>query len=237
MSLIDISGLESGYGKLMILNEINLRIEPGELVAIFGPNGSGKSTLAKTIFGELPATDGLIKYKGNELNSKPAESRSSYGMGYVPQEENTFPLLTVEENLRVGLIRKNVKKVNESLGIAYEMFPRLRERSNQLAKTLSGGERKMLALASAIVISSDFLLIDEPTSGLAPIIVDSLIEKTLEIANSGITILWIVGDDAIKILPHANRRFLMMYGMIKGEWSNKDPISSKEIVELYFQED
>jgi ABC-type branched-subunit amino acid transport system ATPase component len=215
MSLIDISGLESGYGKLMILNEINLRIEPGELVAIFGPNGSGKSTLAKTIFGELPATDGLIKYKGNELNSKPAESRSSYGM---------------------GLIRKNVKKVNESLGIAYEMFPRLRERSNQLAKTLSGGERKMLALASAIVISSDFLLIDEPTSGLAPIIVDSLIEKTLEIANSGITILWIVGDDAIKILPHANRRFLMMYGMIKGEWSNKDPISSKEIAELYFQE-
>ena len=80
------------------------------------------------------------------------------------------------------------------------------------------------------------MLIDEPTSGLAPIIVDSLIEKTLEIANSGITILWIVGDDAIKILPHADRRFLMMYGMIKGEWSNKDPISSKEIAELYFQE-
>ena len=236
MSLIDISGLESGYGKLKILNKIDLRIEPGELIAIFGPNGSGKSTLAKTIFGELPLIDGSIKFKGVELESKPAESRSSYGMGYVPQEDNTFQLLTVEENIRVGLTRKDVKEVNDSLGIAYEMFPRLRERSNQLAKTLSGGERQMLAVASAIVMSSEFLLIDEPTSGLAPIIVDSLIEKTLEIANSGITILWIVGDDAIKILPHADRRFLMMYGMIKGEWSNKDQFESKEIAELYFQE-
>tara|TARA_B110000014_G_scaffold231137_1_gene193018 strand:+ start:551 stop:1264 length:714 start_codon:yes stop_codon:yes gene_type:complete len=236
MSLLDISEIESGYGNLTILKKISIKIEAGELVAIFGPNGSGKSTLAKTIFGELSTTNGLIKYKSTELNLKPAESRSSYGMGYVPQENNTFPLLTVEENLRVGLIRKDFKKVNEDIEIAYEMFPRLRERSKQLAKTLSGGERKMLALASAIVIGSEFVLIDEPTSGLAPIVVDSLIEKTLEIANSGVTILWIVGDDAIKILPSAERRFLMRSGMIKGEWSIEDPITSKELAELYFKE-
>lgn len=222
---------------LPVLHGASCHIETGELVSLFGPNGAGKTTLARAIFGEIPVHAGTLTYQDSDLSRLSVEKRTELKMAYVPQENSTFPALTVEENIRVGLTAQKRRDVSQRLQYAYDMFPVLGERRHQGANTLSGGERKMLSLASAVVLESEFLLIDEPTSGLAPIVVDSLIEKTVEIARSGITVLWIVGDDANKILPLADRRYLMKSGLIVGEWDKEQQLTSEELAELYFQTD
>ena len=222
---------------LPVLHGASCYIQTGELVSLFGPNGAGKTTLARAIFGEIPIHSGTLTYQDSDLSRLSVEKRTELRMAYVPQENSTFPTLTVEENIRVGLTAQKGLDVSQRLQYAYEMFPVLGERRHQGANTLSGGERKMLSLASAVVLESDFLLIDEPTSGLAPIVVDDLIEKTVEIAKSGITVLWIVGDDANKILPLADRRYLMKSGLIVGEWNKEQQLTSEELAELYFQTD
>lgn len=234
---LNVSDLQSGYSMLPVLHGASCHVETGELVSLFGPNGAGKTTLARAIFGEIPVHAGTLTYGDSDLSRLSVEKRTDLKMAYVPQENSTFPDLTVEENIRVGLTAQKRRDVSERLQYAYDMFPVLGERRYQGANTLSGGERKMLSLASAVVLESDFLLIDEPTSGLAPIVVDGLIEKTVEIAKSGITVFWIVGDDANKILPLADRRYLMKSGLIVGEWSKQQQLTSEELAELYFQTD
>lgn len=234
MALLEVSGLESGYDKLPVLHGVSLRVDHGELVAIFGPNGAGKSTLAKTLFGFLPSIAGRIVFADRDLKDLPPERRSGLGMAYVPQETNTFSALTIEENIRVGLIGRKDVDSTQALQQAFQLFPALAERRSQSANTLSGGERQMLALASAVVLEPEFLIVDEPTSGLAPIVVDGLIERMLRIAKGGTTILWIVGDGADKVLPHADRRYLMQSGVIGGEWSGADRFDGDRMAELYF---
>ncbi len=234
MALLDVTRMESGYGKLPVLHGVNITVEAGELAAVFGPNGAGKSTMAKSVFGKLPLSAGQITYDGQRLDAVTTERMNGLGLAYVPQEANSFPALSVEDNLRVGLAGRRGIDTRTALDRAYDMFPVLGSRRRQRASTLSGGERQMLALASAVVLEPKFLLVDEPTSGLAPIIVDGLIEKTLEIAGTGTTILWIVGDDAPKILPHADRRFLMQSGVIAGEWAKNETLEENDLAELFF---
>ena len=234
MALFEVTHLQTGYGRLPVLHGVDFNVEAGELATVFGPNGAGKSTMAKSVFGKLPLSAGQIMYDGRQLNGMPTERLNGLGLAYVPQESNSFPTLSVEENLRVGLAGRRGVGLKSALEGAYDMFPALRSRRDQRASTLSGGERQMLALASAVVLEPRFLVLDEPTSGLAPIIVDGLIEKTLEIAAAGTTILWIVGDDATKILPHADRSYLMQSGVIAGEWATNETLQESELAELFF---
>ncbi len=234
MALLEVANLHSGYGKLPVLHGVNFSVGAGELAAVFGPNGAGKSTMAKSVFGRLTLSAGKITYDGQLLNAIPTERLNGLGLAYVPQESNGFPTLSVDDNLRVGLAGRRGVQLKPALERAYDMFPALGGRRGQRASTLSGGERQMLALASAVVLEPEFLLVDEPTSGLAPIIVDGLIEKTLEIAGTGTTILWIVGDDAMKILPHADRSYLMQSGVIAGEWTKNETLKESELAELFF---
>lgn len=234
MAMLEVNGLHAGYGRVPVLHGIELGVEEGDLVAVFGPNGAGKSTMAKSLFGLLPCERGTIVFDGRPLNGLATDRLSALGLAYVPQESNTFRGLSVEDNLLVGLAGRRDLERNAALDKAYAMFPVLGERRRQGANTLSGGERQMLALACAVVLEPRFLVIDEPTSGLAPIIVDGLIEKALEIARGGATVLWIVGDDASKILPVVDRRYLMRSGVIAGQWSSSERTSDAELAELYF---
>jgi len=234
MALLNITDLQSGYGGLPVLHGVNLHVNAGEVIALFGPNGAGKTTLAKTVFGNLPITGGDITYNGKLLADKSVETRAKMGLAFVPQESNTFPALTVEENLNVGLIGKSRSQIGMAMQHAYDMFPKLAERRYQVASTLSGGERQMLALASAVVTKPNLLVVDEPTGGLAPIIVEGLVERTLQIAKEGTTILWIIGDDSEKILPFADRGYLMQSGLMAGEWSETSELTNEMLAELYF---
>lgn len=234
MSLLEVNGVESGYGKLTILHGVSMHVEENEIVAVFGPNGAGKSTLMHTIFGLLPLMSGSIKFDGQDLNTVPAESIEERGMAYVPQEFNTFPALTVEENLKIGLIGGKTDRIGSAIERAFETFPPLEVRRNNKAGTLSGGERQMLALACAIVLSPRLLVLDEPTSGLAPIMVDTIINHTLDVSKAGTTILWVVGDDTTKILKHASRAYMLQSGTTEGEWSADNLRDEKALAELYF---
>lgn len=233
MSLLDVIELVAGYGKTPILHGTSLRVEGGETIALFGPNGAGKSTFVKTLFGLLPASAGEIRFDGQSIVGRPAQGMARLGLACVPQEGNTFPSLSVEENLRVaeaGMAERRRSALDE----AYALFPILRERRHQRAGTLSGGERQMLAIASAMLARPRLLVLDEPTSGLAPIIVGQLIEQTLAFAAAGTTILWIVGDSAERILPRVSRAYLMQAGTVSGEWAAGAVPDEAAIVELYF---
>jgi len=234
MSLLEVNSVESGYGKLPVLHGVSMRVEKNEIVAVFGPNGAGKSTLMHTIFGLLPLMNGSISFDGQDLREVPAESISKRGMAYVPQESNTFPALTVEENLKIGLISGAEDGQGTAIEKVFETFPPLLVRRNNRAGTLSGGERQMLALASAIVLAPRLLVLDEPTSGLAPIMVDSIISHTLEVSKAGTTILWVVGDDTTKILKHADRAYMLQSGVTEGEWAADELRDEKALAELYF---
>lgn len=234
MAMLEVIGLRAGYGLVPVLHGVDLHVEEGDLVALFGPNGAGKSTLAKSLFGLLSREMGSVVFDGRPIDRLPTDRLNAMGIAYVPQEGNTFPALSVEDNLLVGLAGRRDINRNGALDKAYAMFPVLGERRRQGANTLSGGERQMLALACAVVLKPRFLVIDEPTSGLAPIIVDGLIQKALEIAHGGATVLWIVGDDASKILPAVDKRYLMRSGVIAGQWSGEEAMSDSDLAELYF---
>ena len=234
MSLLEVTGVESGYGKLPVLHGVSLHVDENEIVAVFGPNGAGKSTLMHTVFGLLPLMKGAVTFDGEDLGQIPAEGIEGRGMAYVPQESNTFPALTVEENLKIGLFGGEPSSMRAAIGQGLETFPALQVRRRQRAGTLSGGERQMLALACAIVLAPRLLVLDEPTSGLAPILVDTIIAHALDFAKAGTTILWVVGDDTTKILKHANRAYMLQSGVIEGEWAADELHDEKALAELYF---
>lgn len=237
MRLLEISDLESGYGKLRILHGISLYVADGEIVALFGPNGAGKTTLAKAIFGLLPRSRGSVTFDGLDLGRRTPESLRRLRIAYVPQERNVFPALSVQENLKLGLVGVTAHRISRAIDSVLENFPALRERRHQKAALLSGGERQMLAIASAFVSEPRFLVLDEPTSGLAPVVVGRLIERTLAAAQAGTTILWIIGDDPTRTARHAHRSYLLQSGMIGGEWSADELTRGLQLSELYFDTD
>lgn len=233
MALLELNGVESGYGKIPILHEVNLEVEEREIVAILGPNGAGKSTLLKTIFGLLPLKKGSIRFKGRDLRDCRTELLPSLGMAYVPQEGHTFPDLTVEENLILSIPTK--KRTDTSLSYRMtKLFPRLRERSHQRAKTLSGGERQMLALAGGMIGEPLFLALDEPTAGLAPSIVDDLVRKVLEFREGGATILWVIQEHPERILRDCDRVHLLQAGRISDGMDSSGLLKDGAVQDVIF---
>ena len=230
--LLKVTNVYAGYVKdLYILQGINFRIAPGELVAVIGPNGAGKSTLAKAIFGLLTPERGQIVFKGQNIVGLKSDKIVRRGMCYVPQIGNVFASLSIEENLEMGAFIRS-GSLNLLKQKIYNMFPKLGSRRRQKAGTLSGGERQMLAMGKALMLEPDLLLLDEPSAALSPILVNSVLEQVKTINQTGTAIV-LVEQNAKKALAMADRGYVLENGRDRFEGSGEDLLNDPKVGELY----
>ena len=233
--LLQVESLIAGYGKKEILKGINLIVRSGEILALIGHNGAGKSTLLKAVFGLLPVWKGRVIYDGQPLNSAAPRDLLRRGMAYIPQGNRVFTDLTVRENLEIGGVTiSNMQARNEGVGRALAMFPALRDRLKQQAGTLSGGEKQMLALANALVLSPRLLLLDEPSLGLAPNLIGEALGKIQQLnRDNGVTIL-IVEQKVREVLNICHRVCCLKLGTVSYEGSPNDLLRDPELLKLAF---
>jgi len=213
--VLEIDNLSAAYGSFQALFGINLRVDAGETVGVIGPNGAGKTTLMRVISGLLPGRAGKLAFEGRALTGVPAYRVVARGIAHVPENRRLFPKLTVEENLRIGAYMPQARKhFGERLAWVYELFPRLAERRTQLAGTMSGGEQQMCAIARALMSKPKLLLLDEPSAGLAPLVVQQVFDLVRKIRSEGFTVL-IVEQNVQQLLELVDRAYLLEVGRIK----------------------
>jgi ABC-type branched-subunit amino acid transport system ATPase component len=231
--ILETSRLTAGYGKLMVLQEVSFAVKHKEIVALIGPNGSGKSTLIKSVCGLTTIFDGNIFYEGEEITGTRPDKMAHIGIGYVPQMSNVFSTLTVEENLEMGAVpRKDREEIKENINRTFSLFPVLEDRRRQRAGTLSGGERQMLAMARALMGRPRVLLLDEPTSSLAPSLAEQVFEKILEIRNEGVALV-IVEQNARRTLRISDRGCVLVQGRKVYEGTPSEILNNEEIIKIY----
>ncbi len=232
--ILEISGLRSGYGKMEILHGIDLDVNEGEIVAVLGPNGAGKTTLLNTIFGLTTIHAGEIRFRGQSIVGLKPYRIVRLGLGYAPQLNNVFPNMTVLENLQMGAyLRGSDPDVEKDIEEVFQLFPEIARRKHQKARTLSGGERQMLAVARALMSRPKILLLDEPTTGLAPKAASILMKKIAEIRDKGVTIL-VVEQNVHKALEVADRAYVLVSGRIVREAEPKT-LLEEGVEKLFFQ--
>ncbi len=231
MSLLEVKGIFSGYGGLEILRGVNLRVEEGEIVTIIGPNGAGKSTLLKTIFGLLRPSRGSIQFKGEEIVGRKPHEIVRKGISYVPQSENVFPSLTVEENLAMGAFtrRDGVRRRMEGM---FSLFPDLAARSKEPVRRMSGGQRQMVAFARALMLDPKVILLDEPSASLAPIMVGVIFDQIVDINKVGVAVV-VVEQNARQALRISNRGYVLVMGQNRLEGPGTKLLADEEVVKLY----
>ena len=210
MSLLQIADLDAGYGDLQILEDVDMAVEDGEYVTIVGPNGAGKSTVMKSVFGLTTYMGGSVRFDGEEISGLDPEQIIHKGLGYVPQTDNIFPTLTVQENLEMGAYILD-EMPRDALAEVFERFPILDERRDQKAGTMSGGQQQMLAMGRALMLDPDLLMLDEPSAGLAPDLVDEMFDKVDEINDSGTAVL-MVEQNAKEALRRCDRGYVLVSG-------------------------
>lgn len=229
--MLEVKNLSAGYGKRTILRDLTFEVGAGECVAVLGANGVGKSTLLRTLAGLLPSQQGSVALAGDDLTQKPTHRRVHDGLVLVPDGQQSFPSMSVEDNLVVGLTPLDHPNKDESLSESYEMFPRLAERRNQAAGTLSGGERQMLAIARAMLSKPKVLMLDEPSHGLAPIIVDQIAETIKEVAKTTPTLLV---EQNLSIPQFCATRVLVLdEGRITASGAPEELLFSEAVVAAY----
>ena len=211
--LLDVKGLTAGYGSVQILYGIDLHVDEGEFVTIIGPNGCGKSTFIKALFGIATYYDGDVSYAGESIERLRTDQLVNKGIAYVPQVNNVFPTLSVEENLQMGGNALPNRVLKERIERALNMFPDLRSREHDLAASLSGGERQMLAISRALISDPSFLLLDEPTAALSPLYQQQIIERIDNLRKEGITVL-IVEQNARLSLARSDRGYIFANGKV-----------------------
>ncbi|MGG6296015.1 ABC transporter ATP-binding protein [Leptolyngbya sp. AN02str] len=230
--LLIVEDVYAGYIKdLNILQGINFRLYPGELVTVIGPNGAGKSTLAKTIFGLLPPNQGSIRFQDTEIAGLRPDQIVQHGLCYVPQIANVFPTLTVEENLEMGAFTRNVPLQPLKQRI-FEAFPVLADRRKQKAGTLSGGERQQLAMGRALMLEPKLLILDEPSAALSPILVSEVFERIRQINVMGMSIM-LVEQNARRALAMSDRGYVLDAGRDRFEGRGPDLLNDPKVGELY----
>jgi branched-chain amino acid transport system ATP-binding protein len=214
-ALLEIKDLELAYGQVAVCRDISLRLDRGEIVALIGANGAGKSTTLRAIAGVLPPRSGTITFSGRDVTAMPSYERSKLGIALVPEGRRVFPFLTVRENLELGgfNVRNDTTKIRQRLDGVFAMFPRLLERSGQNAGTLSGGEQQMLALGRAMMSEPQLLCLDEPSLGLAPIVVQDIFQKIRAINAAGTSVL-LVEQNARHAFETATRGFVLQTGSV-----------------------
>ncbi len=231
-NILEVESVYAGYVEdFNVLQGINFRVTPGELVAVIGPNGAGKSTLAKTIFGLLTPNHGKIIFKGKNIARVSSDKIVRRGMCYVPQISNVFAALTIDENLEMGAFTKK-GSLKEDKDRIYTMFPRLGERHRQRAGKLSGGERQILAMGRALMLDPDLLLLDEPSAALSPILVNNIFEQIKAINRMGKAIV-LVEQNAKKALLIADRGYVLENGRDRFEGSGESLLNDPKIGRLY----
>jgi branched-chain amino acid transport system ATP-binding protein len=232
VSLLAASDVAAGYVPgVDILNGVNLTVERGELVGIIGPNGAGKSTFLKAMFGLVDVRRGSIEFDGSPITDLPAHSLVAKGIGYVPQRENVFASLTVEENLRMGVYLRP-HGWDDRRAYVIELFPRLEERLTQRAGFLSGGERQMLAMGRALMMNPSLLLLDEPSAGLSPAIQELVFERVRDIARAGVSVL-MVEQNASRCLQIADRGYVLDQGKNAYTDSGANLLKDPNVISLY----
>lgn len=230
--ILSIQELYAGYvPEVDILQGMELQMYAGELIVVIGANGAGKSTLAKMIFGLVPVRSGSVKFKNTDITGLAPDQMVKLGLGYVPQVANVFPSLTVAENLEIGAYLSS-KSCHQARQHIYEIFPILAERQKQRAGTLSGGERQMLAMGRALMVSPQLLILDEPTAALAPILVQDVFNQVKQINQTGMTIL-LVEQNARKALAIADRAYVMEGGKQRFSGKGSEILNHPQIAELY----
>ena len=230
--ILEADKVTAGYGGVDVLFDASIRVRVGEMVAIIGPNGAGKSTLVRTITGVLASKSGRIMFKGQDLDGKTARQRLELGIGYIPQEDKIFPKMTCIDNLRMGAYTLPREKFPEMLERVYQMFPVLKDRRNQIAGLFSGGQRQMLAVARALMVEPDLLLLDEPTLGLQPTLVGEVGNKIKELHEQGMTTVVVAQNQ--QLLEIAERGYLVRAGQVILEDTVKGLLSNDQVMELYF---
>lgn len=210
MALLDITGLDAGYGDLQILTDVDLHVDEGEYVTIVGPNGAGKSTVMKSVFGLTSYMGGTVTFNAEDISDSRPEDVIHKGLGYVPQNDNIFGALTVKENLEMGAyILDEVPQ--DSLRMVYDRFPILEERKEQKAGTMSGGQQQMLAMGRALMLDPDLLMLDEPSAGLAPDLVQDMFDR-IDAINDGGTAVLMVEQNAKEALRRCDRGYVLVQG-------------------------
>ena len=231
--MLKVDNINAYYGDLQTLWGVSLQVNAGELVALVGPNGAGKTTTLKVITGLLRLASGSVNFDGNNLGKETAHKIVALGISQVPEGGRTFSGMSVLENLELGAFVPEARKVkDQTLKWVYEIFPRLEERHNQLAGTLSGGERQMLAIGRALMSKPKLLLLDEPSFGLAPILVQHIFEMIEEINKQGVTVL-LVEQNVRAALELAQRAYVIENGRIVGEGKGDDLLSFESIRSAY----
>jgi neutral amino acid transport system ATP-binding protein len=229
--LLETEGLVAGYvPEVDILNGVSIKVRAGEIVTIVGPNGAGKSTLIKTIYGLLHPRSGSITFQGQDISDRKPHDCTRLGMSYVPQLDNIFPTLTVEDNLEMGALDRS--RWREQRDRMYELFPRLGERRAQDAGTMSGGERQMVAMARALMPDPAMILLDEPSAGLAPAFVQAIFEKVEDINNAGVTVV-MVEQNARRALAMSDRGYVLDLGTDRFEGPGQELLDDPKVAELY----
>jgi neutral amino acid transport system ATP-binding protein len=213
-----------------ILGGVSIRVDEGEIVTVIGPNGAGKSTLVKTIFGLLKPREGRILFRGEDITGRKPHDITRRGLSYVPQLDNVFPSLTVEENLEMGSLDRS--RTREQIDRMYELFPRLGERRAQTVGTMSGGERQMVAMARALMPDPEALLLDEPSAGLAPAFVDAIFQKVEDINRAGVTVV-MVEQNARRALGMSDRGYVLDLGKERFEGRGHELLEDPKVAELY----
>lgn len=234
MVLLELNGVSSGYGKMVVLENINMYADNGEIVSLLGPNGAGKTTLLNTIFGLADVFEGDIKFNGINIKGKSPDKIANAGIGYSPQQQNIFPIFTVEENLMLGAYLRRDKDLRKDIEEIFKIFPEIERRRRNLAKTLSGGERQMLAVARALMLRPKLLLCDEPTAGLAPKAASLLASKIQEIKERGTTVI-MVEQNAKIALKISDRAYVLAGGRIVAHDSSANLLMKKDLEQLYFK--
>lgn len=230
--LVHVNNIRAGYVPgVDILNGCSLELSPGELVGIIGPNGAGKSTLLKALFGLLNIREGSVTFKGEEISGMTAHELVSRGIGYVPQNNNVFPSLTISENLEMGVFLRP-KDFKDRLGFVTDMFPRLGERLGQRAGSLSGGERQMLAMSRALMMDPEVLLLDEPSAGLSPVLQDQVFINTKQINTAGVAVV-MVEQNAARCLQICDRGYVLDQGTNAYTDTGQNLLTDPNVIALY----
>lgn len=231
MTVLEAREIYSGYGQMEILHGVSIQVEEGEVVAIIGPNGAGKSTLMKAVFGLLPVTRGQVLLRGQEVTGCNPQEMVRRGVCYVPQSENVFPSLSVQENLEMGaFLRRN--GLRQRIEEMYTLFPDLAARPRLRAGKLSGGQRQMLALARALMLDPEVLLLDEPTASLAPRAVGEIFARIQDINRRGVAVL-LVEQNAKEALSFAGRGYVLVTGRNALEGPGQALLQDEEVGRLY----
>ena len=231
--LLKIENLTAGYGKLAVLHGISLEVREGEMLSLIGPNGAGKTSLTRAIMKQCNILSGRITFAGEVISQLPTHKIAAMGLGYVPQMRNVFRSLTVQENLEMSASLLPKSQQAEAIDQAYTRFPRLTERRRQHGSALSGGERQMLAISSALLTKPRLLILDEPVSGLSPGMTDEVARGISEIHRSGVTVLWVVEENPLQIIGLSDSVAVMATGTIRMHQPAAEMLRAENFRELF----